>query len=184
MFVILEGPDGAGKTSFANALAERVFTYTQHEPIRLHRGPIKESPLSEYLYCVDQVYRPGDNIHIICDRWHWGELIYGPLYRGRSQLTISERYLIDQWLRTNGALIVHLTNIRDVLLKRHQNTHEDFLKPEHVQHVIESYDDVAKTSIVNTITYRDNHTMADVNDVYTISSILEAAAARNRKATR
>lgn len=105
MLIILEGGDGAGKTTLARELNERL---SGHNTYPLHRGPIRQHPLREYEVDLEH-YFPGSRLHFICDRWHIGELIYGPLLRRRSRLDEPMRRHVDMFLAVRGAVIVHVT---------------------------------------------------------------------------
>ena len=69
MLIVLEGPDGSGKTTAVRKL-------TQRGALRgatvLHFGPIEKDPLEEYELAL-QWYRPGTRQHVICDRLHLGD---------------------------------------------------------------------------------------------------------------
>jgi len=126
MFIILEGPDGAGKTSLADGLEELLL---RDDPAcRVHR--IKASvptrhPLDEYLRPVEP-YRPGTGIHWILDRWHWGEYVY-PIVRGRtSQLDPPAWWAIEAYIRRQGAVAVLCSQYPD----RYRQVYRDRGEPE------------------------------------------------------
>jgi energy-coupling factor transporter ATP-binding protein EcfA2 len=106
MFIILEGPDGAGKTTLANQLRKLI----EHQvpgalTYQLHRGVPTEHPLDEYLRSVYK-YRPGGNQYIICDRWHWGESVYPELLQRPTKLDFPARWAIDAYLKRLGTVVV------------------------------------------------------------------------------
>jgi DNA polymerase III delta prime subunit len=77
--VILEGPDGAGKTTLAHELATELKADIHHE------GPPERSDLLQYYaHLVDEAFRLGKDL--IFDRLHLGELVYGPILRSQDQL--------------------------------------------------------------------------------------------------
>lgn len=78
MLIILEGPDGAGKTTLARALQER-YTLGYH-----HEGPPpRDEPVLWYYGRVLDSFR-GQNV--VLDRLALGERVYGPVYRGVDEL--------------------------------------------------------------------------------------------------
>lgn len=85
MFIALEGPDGAGKSTLAQAIADA----TPGTEI-VHFSQLKQNPLDEYVYALED-YSPGKGGNLVTDRWHIGEDIYGPLYRGESGMTSTLR---------------------------------------------------------------------------------------------
>ncbi len=77
MNIIIEGPDGAGKTTLAKGFKE----YEYH-----HEGPpsLGYNLLQYYTNLLEQA----DNT--IFDRHALSELVYGPLLRGGSRVTLKE----------------------------------------------------------------------------------------------
>lgn len=81
MLCILEGCDGAGKTTLAAEIQRQV---TEHGiPHALtHLGP-PASPERALAQCIDDSpysdHKPQD--FVISDRWVWGTPVYGPIYR-------------------------------------------------------------------------------------------------------
>ncbi len=76
--LIIEGPDGAGKTTLANTLCEAGgYAYRHEGP-----PPANTTALRHYAGILARLDRP-----TLLDRFHLGELVYGPLLRGRSGLS-------------------------------------------------------------------------------------------------
>ena len=74
-FIVLEGCDGSGKTSLANAIrAELEKRYPEDDIEYHHAAQLDEDPFDAYALAFED-YRPGEERHIICDRLHWGETI-------------------------------------------------------------------------------------------------------------
>lgn len=83
MIIILEGPDGAGKTTLSRQLRERIPALSN--AIYAHEGPppLNVNVLEHYASIVLQA----DNFeHAIIDRLAMGETIYGPILRGDDRL--------------------------------------------------------------------------------------------------
>lgn len=98
--VILEGPDGAGKTTLATHLEqEHGFRY-------IHTGkPSGEgSLLVEYCLVLDQARRSGEKV--VIDRLHVGESVYGPIMRGDDQITSEGQEIIQRFINAMGAVEV------------------------------------------------------------------------------
>jgi hypothetical protein len=108
VLIILEGPDGGGKTTLAEALYEFLDERDHARGVvRMHKGPPVGHPLDEYLRPIS-AYRPGRSPHLILDRWHWGERVY-PALRGRvSQLDDAAWWAIESLLARLGALVVYV----------------------------------------------------------------------------
>lgn len=78
MLTILEGPDCAGKSTLAEQL--RIRANLKAEII--HQGPYAGSVIPETLAKLACATEP----HIIADRLHLGERVYGPVFRRRDKL--------------------------------------------------------------------------------------------------
>lgn len=132
--IVVEGIDGSGKSTLIADLAHQI----PDEVHIIRRGPIRNHPMEEYEYPLT-AYSPGYYAHYLLDRWHIGELIYGPLYRGVSQLTPAQRIHIDMVLDKLGAIKVLMSPPLDVVRQRIQQRGETFLQPQHQQLVYDAY---------------------------------------------
>ncbi len=100
MLILLEGADGTGKTSLASALcAQYGFDY-------LHFGVPDKHPMDYWFETLVNIKKP-----TVIDRLHLSEDAYGPVFRGESQLSDRDRWLIEGWLWARKcALIVCSTS--------------------------------------------------------------------------
>lgn len=105
MLIILEGPDGAGKTTLAYQLVNKISEDFNADVEYIHAGPPTQHPLDEYLRALTR-YRPGENRHIIIDRWHWGESVYPEIVNRPTKLDFAGCWSIDAYLKRLGALVV------------------------------------------------------------------------------
>jgi len=102
MRIILEGPDGTGKTTLARQLAEKLGLKYQHEKI----------PLDGLKYYVNLVSNMEDNI--VYDRCYLGEAIYPSVFQDtfRRDLTRGEVHMLEMALVAKGAILIKcLTSI-------------------------------------------------------------------------
>lgn len=143
MLVVIEGCDGVGKSTLAANLAQRMG---EAHTRMMHYGPPVRHPLEEYVHDLEW-YRPMRTDHVVVDRLHYGELIYGPLYRGETKLGTAGRDYVDMFLRTRGAVIVYVRPSPDHR-QRMTERGEDYLKEEDVTHVLEAYERVAADAVV------------------------------------
>src|ERR1035441_8020808 len=105
MLLIIEGADLVGKTVLAAAMvgeaARRGFT-----SLLMKAGPPRSSnAVDEYgmpLTAAKAEIESSETL-VICDRWHLGELFYGPLLRGRSIVSARQAELFRLRLAGGGA---------------------------------------------------------------------------------
>ena len=104
MIIIIEGPDGSGKTT----LAEKLSRQTKY-PI-IHRSQPKtdeekKTMMGEYL----QTIRSGKNM--IFDRCWYSEMAYGPVMRDVSVISYPEMYELEEQLAEHLCTLFRLSNL-------------------------------------------------------------------------
>lgn len=122
MIIVLEGTDLSGKTTLADNITAQLYDrFVQ----RWRRGPLRpeQNPLNEYLVpLADYPYKAvsDDNADVwIMDRWHLGELVYGPMFRGGSRLSLAQAHYIELVLDQLAAVRVHVQVSTPTLSKRY-----------------------------------------------------------------
>jgi thymidylate kinase len=102
MIFIVEGIDGTGKTTLANRLAES-FAMTIK-----HRSNPKNEEERQAMY---QSYKDDINAHhnVIWDRAFYSEMVYGPIKRDQSYISIEQMHEYEEMLYRVGALIIYCT---------------------------------------------------------------------------
>jgi thymidylate kinase len=103
MIIIVDGPDGAGKTTLAEYLSVK-FGY----PIR-HRGkPVtqaeKDAMMAEYLNDI----KSGANM--VWDRGFYSEMVYGPVMRDGSYISNAQMIALEEALVDSGAIVFYCTD--------------------------------------------------------------------------
>lgn len=79
--IIIEGPDGTGKTTLAQTLCDQAgYAYRHEGP-----PPAGVTAFQHYAGILASLREP-----TLLDRFHLGELVYGPLLRGRSGLDAND----------------------------------------------------------------------------------------------
>lgn len=139
MIDVLEGPDLAGKSTLARQLASE----SPNTEI-LRQGPPRDGDiLEQYLrpiqrWCYDpMINRP--NL-LVMDRWHVGELIYGPILRGESLLSLRQGDYIDMVLQTFGARFLYVTAPLRVLEDRYDIRGDGLIKREQLDAIQDGYE--------------------------------------------
>ena len=103
MIIVIEGVDCTGKSTLANEIAE--LTRADGDDVAIiHMGQPKQDPMIEYEFSLHG-YKPASGKTIICDRWHLGADVYGPLKRFDAGLPSAVRWHIEAYLRSRGALL-------------------------------------------------------------------------------
>lgn len=120
MIIIIEGPDGSGKTM----LAEKISKQTKY-PI-IHRSQPKSEEekkrmMGEYLQLVRS------NKNCILDRCWYSEMAYGPVMRDASVLSYPQMYELEEQLAKTGAIIIYATGPKAALWQRCQRRGEDYV---------------------------------------------------------
>jgi thymidylate kinase len=140
-FVILIGSDGAGKSTIAEGLS-KILGY----PVE-HHGPVKsyEDGIKEYFNCITNT-----DYSVIKDRFHEGEAIYAPLYRGyiADYFPALEERLKEKF----NVLLVKLEPPFETILKRIEERGEDFVKPEHFKYCYDKINEIYEESTLPKIT--------------------------------
>jgi len=133
LIIVLEGPDLAGKTTYARSLEREGFEYH-------HRGPLEGSAKKAYLDPLDDM-ATGDHV---LDRWHLSELFYGPLLRGESKIDPQLLNEIETQLTALGAMRFIVTAPLDEIVQRYAERGDDLLSLEQIKQAHAFYEDWAE----------------------------------------
>lgn len=113
--VVLEGPDGGGKSTLAAAFKQECGYDVRHEG----PPPVDRAGLFEYyvgrltLHLASTFMAPG----LVLDRFALGERVYGPLLRDQDRLGPRGWQRVRDVLDTTGALRVLCLPPRDICLR-------------------------------------------------------------------
>lgn len=138
MLIAVEGPDGAGKSTFVEIL--RQIVAKDHDVEVRHSGPPTAWPVSEYELGT-QDYRPGRDQNIIYDRLHVGEQVYGPIYRGKG-MAPAEWEHVNGWLNRLGCVTVFVMPPIDEVKENLGNRGDDMVLPPHLDQIYRGYSEV------------------------------------------
>jgi len=120
MIFILEGPDGAGKTT----LAEQLAVSTGYNIV--HRTkPNNEEEKQQMMAMYMDAMRKGTNA--IFDRCWYSEMVYGAIMRDASYISDKQMRTLESLLANNGGLIIHCTDTIDRLWERCLKRGEDYI---------------------------------------------------------
>lgn len=176
MLIIVEGPDGAGKSTLVNALCHALLDSRLASDVEVRKAgppPCGSHPLDLYARPLLD-YEPGTGRHVICDRWHVGEWVYPDIFERPSKADLPSWRWLELLLMSRGALIVRATAAVDTLAENLTRRGDDLVTVGQLQAIEQSYDLVLKTTHVPTFTYRFGDPLA-VAEVITRARQLEAA---------
>lgn len=101
MIVILEGPDGAGKSTLAKALQAEF-----PKSVLLHNGPQAGLSSTDLYNAYFTQLRKAAQQPVILDRCWVSENVYGPIHRGVSRLTPWQTQSLEAEALGLGALLI------------------------------------------------------------------------------
>lgn len=120
MIIIIEGPDGSGKTTLAKKLSKQTGYPLVHRSAP--KSDDEKTAMKEmYLRCI----REGADA--IFDRCWYSEMVYGPIMRDASVISYPNMYALEKRLTDHGALIIYCTGDPDVLWERCTERGEDYI---------------------------------------------------------
>lgn len=172
MLIIIEGPDGAGKTTLAKQLEEHLAF-----GVLLHRGPPERHPLYEYetsLYFYER-YRPGKDAHVVCDRWHLGEVVYPQALSRKSLLNPASLWHIEMFLESRGAFLVHLTDETALLQDRIARRGDNLITPDQVGELRVAYTAAVQRSRLPKVQLYTSHDLTQAK-VWEVTQLIINAA--------
>lgn len=147
MIVVLEGVDGAGKSSFAELVAEQIREQFPDDKVEVwHRGVPERTVLEEYGVDIERVRDEEPRRHVVTDRWHLGTLVYAPIYRDTGpfgELGVAGFRWIELLLAARGARTYVVSQPLDKIVQRLTERGEDYLQPEHVAQVRDRFIEIA-----------------------------------------
>lgn len=141
MLIILEGPDGTGKSTLAQVIYDKLVDRAKARTrvYLLHQGPPKLHPLDHYVTPLLR-YRPNTDVHIVCDRWHWGEAVYPHILGRPTKLDDEVWRYTELFLQSRAAVVTYLdrpvNQLRATLIKRG----DDLVQPKHIADIACLYD--------------------------------------------
>lgn len=167
MLIIVEGCDGAGKTTFVSELKRRIEARTLNrftEVQVMHKGPPTQHPLDEYETPLFQ-YTPSRLRTIICDRWHLGEGIYPHVLKRTTQYDRAVRRHIEMFLLSKGAYLVILQPTIETLRERVQRRGDDLVHVSQLSRISLEYGHAAQSSLLPTRIIHGAPTVMDYDSV-------------------
>jgi thymidylate kinase len=138
--VILEGPDGAGKSTLAVGLT-RLMGYRYMHFSAPGKGESFDDVCRER---VHEIFTSGESL--IIDRFHLSERVYGPILRGVD--TMSETFEQVMWEHVRPVVVLCLPPYQTAFAnwaKRKSENGELVVKSEHYEAVYLAYENIRTT---------------------------------------
>lgn len=121
MIYILEGPEAAGKSTLAKQLSEM----HNAEIIHFDKPKTEAEKLAMFDMYVRTIY---DNDNIILDRCWYSEMVYGPIMRDKSYISVAQMHELEElMLRNHGGILIHCTQRVNTLWDRCNVRGEDYV---------------------------------------------------------
>lgn len=120
MFIIVEGPDGSGKTTLANQISAQTGFPVEHRS-KPETQEEKDAMMQGYLDLVKS------NRNAILDRCWYSEMVYGRVMRDQAYMDYPQMYELERGLAKHGAILIHCTGQPSVLYKRARLRGEDYI---------------------------------------------------------
>jgi hypothetical protein len=158
-------------------VVERIADECGVTPYVQHRGPIKNGPLIEYEKSLDN-YVSDKKRMWICDRWHLGEMVYGPMLRGVSKVTPAILQHIEMFLDARGALKLVVTAPLDEIQHRLSIRGEDLIPPRTIPFIWDWYNrQVRDLKDWRMVGWHEHAGKATINSIVKLSQFYQEDAA-------
>lgn len=123
MIYIIEGPDGAGKTTLVNKILK-----TTPGATTFHFGAPKseEEDLNYWMLYYDVITKRNPNSVVIFDRSWFSDMVYGPVMRGHTAMKAQTSDMLAKTvIDYGGGIIIYCTAATHVLWERCNKRGED-----------------------------------------------------------
>lgn len=143
--IIVEGPDGAGKTTLCNKLAEDfgLEVMDWQTELGISRDDMKVNPTRRYYYALREELEDNDLLAgVIHDRLYFSSLVYGPIQQGNIQMSREDQTLISRVILALACPIILCMPPKDVVLANVHNPDFHQMKGirEQISDIYDAYD--------------------------------------------
>lgn len=147
MLIIIEGSDGVGKTTVADLVARRIEAAFSREVVERHSGLPEpdEDLLRTYLDTIGDYAANDEDRAVVIDRLHWGEAVYGPLYRadddqdGYGTLGKAGWRYIELYVASRGGVTFLIDAPDETAIRRAEERGEEFTDLDDIHGILAAY---------------------------------------------
>lgn len=140
MIILIEGPDGTGKTTLAKLLCD---AYGMEY---LHFGIPDRHPMDYWFETLSKIDKP-----TVIDRLHISEEVYGPIYREGSQLSAHDYWLMEGWLWARDGCLLLCSIPETYMLENQQKSVGEYHDSRQKDVVVGYRDQLERTSLALSI---------------------------------
>lgn len=120
MIIIIEGPDGSGKTTLAQQLSRQTGMPFEHRSK-------PETPEEKALMMGEYLQLAKSSRNVILDRCWYSEMVYGKVMRDQAYIDYPQMYELERMLAKHGAIIIYCTGSKATLWMRCTKRGEDYI---------------------------------------------------------
>lgn len=146
MIIIVEGPDGAGKTTLVESLLRSIPGATMQ-----HFGAPETPEAAEEYWQVyaAAIQKVQPNQVVIFDRSWYSDMVYGPVMRRRSEMSRAHADMLSAMVvASGGGMILYCTAPIKVLASRCRQRGESYVTAyADLQDITKLYSDVMQTQV-------------------------------------
>lgn len=157
MFIVIEGSDGAGKSSLISAINDELARQDSTNLVMFHH---KGRPPEETRRCLLHEYAISlekadlfSETHV-ADRWHWGERTYAPIKRphtnidGYGLLGKAGWRWVELFMQSRGMAQFWLYQNLEVIKKRVAERGDDFVSLSELEDIYDAYVGTANVAML------------------------------------
>lgn len=145
MLILLEGCDKSGKSTLARKLVDEFGA----EYVKFSQP--KRLPYEEYAEFLAAAIP--SKLYVL-DRFMHGELVYGPIYRGKSGLDIVQLMALEKTASSvHGAAVIYCRVPSSQVKKKFIEDNEEFTQAKDIGRIIHAYDCVFEQTILKVFKY-------------------------------
>ena len=125
MIYIIEGPDGAGKTTLVEKL-QKVHAGAKV----MHFGtPATPEEAKNYWRTYLRALKENTSDVVIFDRSWYSDMVYGPVMRGKEEMTIEHKEILELAVKAlGGGIVIYCTGNQKTLWSRCTRRGESYLR--------------------------------------------------------